>query len=202
MAILCAFKASCARWHMNIRQSFSRSARMLSNTRALTLAAMLVALHIALSSVRVQITPELRLTVGYVTQAAAGMLLGPVVAMLTGAAGDIVSLICFPTGAYFPGYTLTAAVGGLIYGLVLFGRPRVSYLRALGAKAIVNVICNLFLNTLWLTMTSGQSMMALLPVRAIKNLALLPLEALLIYMTAGMVTVAARRLHLFRGSRE
>lgn len=181
---------------MNIRTSFSRSARLLSNTRALTMAAMLIALNVALSSVRVQITPELRLSIGFVTQAAAGMLLGPVVAMLTGAAGDIVSLICFPTGAFFPGYTLTAVVGGLLYGLMLFGRPRIGYLRALAAKGVVSLACNILLNTLWLTMTTGRGMLALLPARLIKNLCLLPVEALLLYMTATTVMVVARRLNL------
>lgn len=187
----CAF----GRWHMNIRTSFSRSARLLSNTRALTMAAMLIALNVALASVRVQITPELRLSIGFVTQAAAGMLLGPVIAMLTGAAGDLVSLLCFPSGAFFPGYTLTAVVGGLLYGLMLFGRQRVGYLRALMAKGLVSLVCNILLNTLWLTMTTGQGMLALLPARLIKNLCLLPIEALLLFMTASTVRMIMRRLN-------
>ena len=81
---------------MSIKSSFTRSAKLLTQTRALTMAAMLVALHVALSSVRVQITPELRLSIGFITQAAAGMLLGPVIAMMTGAAGDIISHLLFP----------------------------------------------------------------------------------------------------------
>ena len=56
---------------MSIKSSFTRSAKLLTQTRALTMAAMLVALHVALSSVRVQITPELRLSIGFITQAAA-----------------------------------------------------------------------------------------------------------------------------------
>ena len=173
---------------MNMFAKITRSARQLGNTRTLTMAALLVALNVALASVRVQITPELRLSIGFITQVTAGMLLGPAVAMLTGAAGDIVSLVCFPSGAYFPGYTLTAVVGGLIYGLMLYERPRVT-------KALVSLVCNVFLNTLWLMLTSGQAMAALLPVRVLKNLGLLPFEALLLCMTASAVTLVMKRLH-------
>lgn len=187
---------------MSIKSSFTKSAKLLTQTRSLTLAAMLVALHVALSSVRVQITPELRLGIGFITQAATGMLLGPVIAMLTGAAGDIVSHLLFPTGAYFPGYTLTAVVGGLIYGIMLFDRPRVGFLRALSTKALVSAVCNLLLNTLWISMTGGKAMTVLLPARALKNLGLLPIEALLIYMTAAALAVVLRRAGVQRGVRE
>ena len=187
---------------MSIKSSFTRSAKLLTQTRALTMAAMLVALHVALSSVRVQITPELRLSIGFITQAAAGMLLGPVIAMLTGAAGDIISHLLFPTGAYFPGYTFTAVVGGLIYGALLFDRPRMGYLRALATKGAVSAVCNLFLNTLWISMTGGKAMMVLLPARALKNLGLLPIEALLLYMTAAALTVVLKRAGVQRGVRE
>lgn len=180
---------------MSIFAKLTRSAKQLSNTRTLTMAALLVALNVALASVRVQITPELRLSIGFITQVAAGLLLGPVVAMLTGAAGDIVALVCFPSGAYFPGYTLTAVVGGLIYGLMLYERPRVGYLWALMTKAIVSLVCNVFLNTLWLTLTSGSAMLALMPARIIKNLGLLPLEALMLCMTTSAVATVMRRLH-------
>ena len=180
---------------MNMFAKITRSARQLGNTRTLTMAALLVALNVALASVRVQITPELRLSIGFIAQVTAGMLLGPAVAMLTGAAGDIVSLVCFPSGAYFPGYTLTAVVGGLIYGLMLYERPRVGYLWALLTKALVSLVCNVFLNTLWLMLTSGQAMAALLPVRVLKNLGLLPFEALLLCMTASAVTLVMKRLH-------
>lgn len=186
---------------MSIFDKIARSARQLSNTRTLTTAALLIALNVALASVRVQITPELRLSIGFITQVAAGLLLGPVVAMLTGAAGDIVALVVFPSGAYFPGYTLTAVAGGLIYGLMLYGRPRVGYLWALMTKALVSLVCNVFMNTLWLTITSGSAMAVLLPARLIKNLGLLPFEALLLCMTTSVVTMVMKRLHP-RGTRD
>ena len=78
---------------------------------------------------------------------------------------------------------------------MLYERPRVGYLWALLTKALVSLVCNVFLNTLWLMLTSGQAMAALLPVRVLKNLGLLPFEALLLCMTASAVTLVMKRLH-------
>ena len=87
-------------------------------------------------------------------------------------------------------------------GALLFDRPRVGYLRALATKGAVSAVCNLFLNTLWISMTGGKAMMVLLPARALKNLGLLPIEALLLYMTAAALTVVLKRAGVQRGVRE
>lgn len=187
---------------MSIYTKIARSAKQLRSTRALTMASMLVALHVALSSVRVMITPELRLGIGFVTQAAVGMMFGPVMAMLTGVAGDLVSHICFPSGGFFPGYTLTALVGGLIYGLLLYDRPHIGYMRALLAKGMVSLVCNVVLNTCWLMITSGQALAVLLPMRFLKNVCLLPLEGLMIYMTASALALVEKRAHIKNKARD
>ena len=36
----------------------------------------------------------------------------------------LVGALLFPTGAFFPGFTLTAACTGLLYGLCLYRRDR------------------------------------------------------------------------------
>lgn len=177
---------------MNILSKFRESARMLSHVRTITLAAMLIALNVALGSVRIYVTPEMRLSMGFVTQTVAGMVLGPVVAMITGAVGDIVSLMIFPSGAYFPGYTLTAIVGGMINGLMLFRQGKISIPRALITRVLINVICYIGMNTLWLTMTTGKGMLALLPARAIKNAVLCPIEAAIVFLIAIAVQSAIK----------
>ena len=75
-------------------------------------------------------------------------------------------------------------------------------LRRLEDKGAVSAVCNLFLNTLWISMTGGKAMMVLLPARALKNLGLLPIEALLLYMTAAALTVVLKRAGVQRGVRE
>ena len=89
-------------------------------------------------------------------------------------------------GGYFPGFTLTAITAGLIWGLWLYPR-RVSVWRAIGAKTCINVFCNIGLNTLWLTLTGGKAMAALLAIRIPKNLILLPIEIVLLYFGMKIV---------------
>ncbi|MPN63092.1 Folate transporter FolT [bioreactor metagenome] len=85
----------------------------------------------------------------------------------------------FPLGAYFPGYTLTAALTGLTYGLLLYRRPK-SWGRILTAVLIVGLVLNLGLNTVWIQMTTGKAYMALLVPRVVKSLTMVPIMTLLI----------------------
>ena len=89
-------------------------------------------------------------------------------------------------GMYFPGFTLTAVVAGLFWGLWLYPR-RVSVWRAIGAKTCINLFCNIGLNTLWLMMTGGKAMSVLLALRVPKNLLILPVEIVLLYFGMKLV---------------
>ena len=105
-------------------------------------------------------------------------------------------------GFYFPGYTLTAVSGGLIWGLWLY-RPqggiadesrKKRILRVVGAKASINLICNIGLNTLWLTVTGGKALSLLLPARVVKNVILLPFECILLFLVVEFVLTLQRSL--------
>lgn len=176
-----------------IKNLFAASAAELRTPRCLTLTALLIALNVAMDllNLRVQLTPDLRITFGFLCNAVIGMLFGPVVGMTAGFCTDVMGyLVNQGGGFYFPGYTLTAIVGGLLYGLWLYqpARPRSlqdgrlgRIVRVVGAKASINLCCNIGLNTLWLTMTGGKALTLLLPARVLKNVLLLPLECVLLF---------------------
>ncbi len=181
-----------------LRETWAASAREYRHLRTLTLVAMLVALNIILDYVgSVQVLPELRVGFGFLTMAMVGMLFGPAVGMGAGCLTEVVSYLMNPRGAYFPGFTITAVVGGLIYGCVLY-RQNVTYWRALLAKGLVNLIGNVLLNTIWLSMLYGDAFTALLPLRLLKNAALCPLEALMLFVVAGLVRRVAIGMGLWR----
>ena len=170
-----------------IRNPFRASADELRSPRALALTALLIGINITLDllNIRVQVTPQLRIGFGFLCNASAAMLFGPTVGMMAGVCSDVLGyLMNTGGGAYFPGYTLTAVMGGLIYGLCLY-RPSeqrgMRLARCFLAKGLVNVVCNLGLNTLWLSLTGGDAFFALLPLRAVKNLLLWPMESLLLF---------------------
>lgn len=90
-----------------------------NKTKTLTLAALFVAIAVVLSFFKVPLTPLIELRFGALPIAAAGALLGPVVGPVVGAVSDILGYMVRPTGPFFPGFTLSAALSGLIYGLML-----------------------------------------------------------------------------------
>lgn len=181
---------------------FVRSLHELKNPRCLAVTALFIALNVTLDllRIRIQLTPDLRIGIGFVLNASIGMLFGPTVGIMAGFSTDVLGyLVNSGGGAYFPGYTLTAMLAGLIYGLWLYPR-KPGRLRSLGAKTCVNLFCNIGLNTIWASMTGGKALMVLLPARALKNLILLPFEIVLLYVVTNLVLKLYERAGLSAAS--
>ena len=168
------------------------SAEEQKKPQTLVVTAMLIAMNVALSSLHVNLTPQMRVSFGFLTNAITGMLYGPVVAATAGAVGDVLTYLIRPDGAYFPGFTITAALGGLIYGFFLYRRP-FTLPRAIAAKASITILLNVLLNTFWMVVLYGKSFTALFPVRLTKNLLLLPVEIVLLYAVGKAVQKITRR---------
>ena len=127
--------------------------------------------------------PYLKIGFGGVVNQFVYYLFGPVAGAVYGGVLDLVKYVVKPTGAFFPGFTLNAMLGGVLYGTILYRKP-ITFRRALWADLVVALICNIFLNTLWLSMMSGKAMMVLLPMRVLKNLIKWPVDAALFYLIA------------------
>lgn len=82
-----------------------------------------------------------------------GILLGPAYGGIVGAVTDLICYVISPQGSYFPGYTLSMALYGIIPAFLLYKRQKTQktgFLRILLAAGIAQLICSVFLNTLWL----------------------------------------------------
>lgn len=91
--------------------------------KAVVTAGMLLALHIILSMyLGIYLTQTVKLSVSFITNVVTGYLFGPWMALITGALGDILQYLLKPVGGYFFGWTLNAAIGGLVYGLAFYRR--------------------------------------------------------------------------------
>ncbi len=151
----------------------------LKSTRNMTACAMLLAVQILLGFVgTINIGNAIRITFTYLAVATTAYLFGPIPAMINTALSDIIMYLLRPTGAFHPGFTLTAALAGLVYGL-FFYRRRITARRVVLAKLIVDII-TLLLNTLWLHQLYGNAYVALLLPRAIRAMLQLPLDVLLL----------------------
>ncbi len=161
--------------------SFPTSARALRNTRSLAICAMLLAVQVLLGLVAaIPVGSYLRISFGYLALAAAGALFGPVPCMVNGALADLIGFIIRPTGPYFPGFTLTAMLTGLIYGLMFYRQEPVRLTRIIITQLIVNMALNMLLNSIWLKMLYGQAFLADLSVRILKNAVQLPVDVVML----------------------
>jgi ECF transporter S component (folate family) len=159
---------------------FKSSFLELKNLRCITLTAMLGAVSIALGSLVIMVGDFLKIGFNFLPNEFVFYLFGPVVGIIYGFAIDILTFIVRPTGPYFYGFTISSILTGLIYGCILYKRA-LSLKRIIIANLTHLVIINLFLNTFWLTMMYGYDFMALLPLRALKALIMLPIETIMLY---------------------
>ncbi len=159
---------------------FGESLRALSHTRTVTTVGLLLAIQMVLSSYGViEVTDSLKISLAHLALTPTAILFGPVAATLQGALSDILGFIIKPTGPYFPGFTLTAALLGLIYGVALYKTKRTVW-HIVAARVAVCLLLNITLNTVFLAMLYGPSRLALLPARIVKNLIQLPIDCLLL----------------------
>jgi len=142
--------------------------------------ALLIALEIILTRFLSIETPTLRIGFGFLPVAIMAILYGPWWTGAAGIVGDLVGMTLMPKAAFFPGFTLTAFLTGVIFGFILYKKP-VTWKRTMLAALAVNIICSLFLDTIWLSMMYGDSFLVLLPARLVKVIIMIPLETILIY---------------------
>ena len=154
----------------------------LKNLRVLCAMALLVALYAALYTLQIPLSPQLRITFTFIPLAVCGWLFGGAAALLTGMLCDILSFLLFPTGAYFPGFTLTAMLSGLVYGLFLYKKSgKALFTNIIISKLIVTVFFNIGLNSLWISILYKKAFWVYLSGRIVKNIIMLPIEIVILF---------------------
>lgn len=155
--------------------------------KKLTMCAVMLALYIAVQSAAIDITSYVRITFNYLVTATVGMLYGPYTGAVFGIACDLLGYMVHPgVGGFFPAYTLIAAMKGALYGSMLY-RGRLSTLdsppsnfRIVLTKAIDTLFCNLLCMTWVNSFLYKLDFFVILPARALKNIVMLPIEAVLL----------------------
>jgi len=157
--------------------------------RKIVYAGVFIALNIILTrlfsySVKIGGITGVRLNVGEVPLVLSGILLGPVYGGITGAAADLLGFPINPQGAYFPGFTLSAALMGLVpglYGKLIKGKWSLLHISL--AVIVTTVLTSTVLNTLWVYILSGKAVAVLLPPRITANIVLIPVYIFLISLS-------------------
>lgn len=142
------------------------------SVKSISIIGILVAMEIILARFSIH-TWNLKIGFSFIPVVVAAIFYGPVTAGLVGAIGDIMGYILFPVGAYFPGFTLTAFVTGMIFGFFL--RKSQSVLNIVLAVLCVQIFVSQFMTTYWISFLYGSPYWALFSTR--------------IYQTAAMIAV-------------
>ncbi len=113
------------------------------------LTAILIALNVILERFLAYSVWNQTISFGFIAVAFAAAFLGTPYAVAVAGFGDLIGSLLFPFGAYFPGFTAT----NCIYGLIL---AEFLYKNATPIKIVIGVIlnkivCSLTLNTLWIS---------------------------------------------------
>lgn len=147
----------------NLSKSVSSFQSIKSNpVQAMVVLAVLVALDVIIARFLAFRQWNIAFSFGFITLVVAGRLYGWVGGAITGALGDFIGTIAFPTGAYFPGFTLTAAVRGAIYGIY---KKSTHLVTVIIATIVAQILCSVLLNTVWIALVYGSDFVTLLLTR-------------------------------------
>lgn len=153
------------------------------STKQIAVLGVLMGLRIALSRFSIMIGPNNRLAFGFIIASIIGMLFGPWVAGFSSVGTDLLTSFLFGTqgGPFFIGFTLTAFVGGAVYGLFLH-RKNVKWYHILLAVLLNSVLANIVMNTMWMNILFDTPIPALLATRIPQNLIMGPIRFIIIYL--------------------
>ena len=157
----------------------------MSRNKKIILTAILLTMNIILSRFLSIRTPITKVSFAFVPTMLCATWLGPKWTVLLNVLGDLIGATLFPTGAYFIGYTISTAIAGLIYGLLLSEKK--FFLRVTIAVTLIAVIVNMGLNTLWTSITTGKAFQVLFFARIPKQIIMIPIHIIVFMFIEKMI---------------
>ena len=151
------------------------------NAKTIAMMGVLMGMQLILTRFIVIQTPFVRIGFSFIPTIIMAMMFGPILTGVGSTLSDFVGITLFPTvGAYFPGFSLSAFLTGVIYG-VFFYKKEMTWRRVILANVIVMVVIEMVLNTYWLYLMLGPGVLGQLPFRIVKSLILLPIQVGMMY---------------------
>ncbi|MBR4020165.1 MAG: folate family ECF transporter S component [Firmicutes bacterium] len=138
----------------------------------LVTAGLLIALQIILSRFLSINAWNLKIGFSFTAVFVAAYLYGPVYSAVVAAIADLLGASLFPSGAFFPGFTVTAILSGIVFGVFLYKQQ--TPVRIGAAVLIDQLILGLLLNSYWISVLYGSPYVPLLATRAVQCLIMIP----------------------------
>lgn len=176
---------------LNFKECWKTSLHELKSAKSVAFCGVMCALGVVLNFIAtMNFGPYIRVGFSGLPNQAVDYLLGPTVGVIFASAMDVIKFLFRPSGLYFPGYTLSAALGAAIYGTAFYRQP-VTLTRVVLAQVLVKVFVNIGCNTYWHAVLFAEAWIVLLPPRIIANAVSLPIDIAITYF---MLKFMSRRL--------
>ena len=158
----------------------------ISKTKKIILSAMLLAITIVLSRFLSINTELLSIGFSFVSVMLSAIWLGPKYSAIISGLADLIGALLFPFGTFFIGFTISAILKGLIYGLILYKKgqelsDRELLIRLIISSIIVIIFVNILLNAVWLNIMYDKAFITILSLRTIAQFIMLPIQVLTVY---------------------
>lgn len=152
--------------------------------RTLSLTAIMIAVCAILDIFFIPIVNAsvLQIKFTFFAEALCTLICGPVLAIPAGLLIDTLGFFLGggASGGYFFGYAISTMTACLIFSLFFYRARRLTVWRTAAAKASVNLIVNVLLGSAWRQIIVGKGYWYYVGLAAIKNIALLPLEVVIL----------------------
>ncbi len=159
----------------------------MSKLKKIILSGIMLALLIVLNRFVSIKTPLLVISFSYVPIMMSAIWLGPKYSTLIAALGDFIGAILFPFGTYFPGFTLTAGLSGLVYGIFLYKNPEEKVeskkfiIKLILSNLLVLGIIEIFIVSIWLNILYGKAYLVVVSTRVVTQVIMLPIRVITIF---------------------
>ena len=174
-------------------KTFGTSAREFKSLHTVILCGLMGALGIILKMFASIPFGPFTITYAWIPNRIIDFMFGPAVGAVYGGVMDVIKFIMKPTGTFNLGYTAVAVLAGLTFGTILYKKP-VSFMRIVFAQSLVKIFINAGLSTYLMAFERGEAFMALMPVRLVKNLIMIPLDSILLFVVLTALMKVLPRL--------
>ncbi len=135
---------------MDVKKQRNKS-NLRTATTSMTTLAILMAAEVVLNLLEIH-TASIKINLAFIPVVIAAYLFGSAGSIVVYGLGDIVGCIVHPVGAWYPPITITYALIGAVFGLLL--KNNSSIIKTVIAVVINQFVISLFITTLWISLLS------------------------------------------------
>ena len=161
------------------------------NVKSFSFLGVLIAMQIVLSRFLSIHTWNLKISFSFIPIVVAAMVFGALEAGLVAAIGDILGAFMFPVGPYFPGFTVTAFLTGVLFAIFL--KKKQNIVRIAMAVLLGQIVGSLIMNTYFISVLYGAPFRPLLVTRIYQAIAMAVVQIAVTWLISRNLLPVLRR---------